>query len=151
MNNDHNITLNSITTYQSGVRQTASNRALKRFTDNALKEYGLTTMQWFVVGTVLDAGENGMSMTELSKKLDTTLAFITHNINLLEAKGIVIRVNHDTDNRSRMVHIPAASVSLCMMIEEKLRDKMRQSIYSKISRSDLQTYIKVLYKLSDFS
>jgi hypothetical protein len=65
--------LSKITTYQTGVIQSAAFRSLRKHTDACLKNHGITTMQWFVIGTILDAEPDGMRITDLSRVVDTTL------------------------------------------------------------------------------
>jgi DNA-binding MarR family transcriptional regulator len=143
--------LSKITTYQSGVIQSAAFRALKKHTDDCLREYDITTMQWFIIGTLLDAGPKGMRITDLSYKVDTTLSFLTNTVNLLESKGMLVRLEHASDNRARMVTVSKSFRPKCKSIERDLRAKLRKSLYSKISSDDLRVYIKVLYQLSNLS
>lgn len=143
--------LSKITTYQSGVIQSAAFRALRKHTDDCLRDYGITTMQWFIIGTLFDAGPKGMRITDLSYKVDTTLSFLTNTVNLLESKGILVRLEHDSDSRARMVSVSKSFRPRCKVIERDLRAKMRKSIYSKISPEELRVYIKVLYQLSNLS
>jgi DNA-binding MarR family transcriptional regulator len=145
------IKLTNVTTYQSGVVQSASYRALNKFTNDILQQHGLTTMQWFIIGTIYDAGTNGIRITDLGKKIDTRLSFLTNTVNLLESKGIVERLSHQTDSRSRMVVVKDSYRETCEEIELDLRSKMRTAIYSKMSPEEFRVYIGVLYKLSELS
>lgn len=141
--------LAKITTYQSGVVQSAAHRQLKKLTDSCLQKHGLTTMQWFIVGTVLDSGKSGIRITDLAKKLDTTLSFLTHVVNLLESKKILTRVAHQDDSRSKMVAVSKKFRPKCSAIEKDLRNELRKKLYAKISPEELRVYIKVLYQFAD--
>src|SRR5690349_9130419 len=88
------IDLSSITTYESGVIQSTAYRVLSKCVTDILKKHGLTMMQWFVLGTIYGAGTGGIRITDLSKKVDTGLPFLTNLINLLETKGLVHRVTN---------------------------------------------------------
>lgn len=140
--------LSNITTYQAGVAQSSAYRNLNKLFSAMLKEHELTSMQWFVLGTIYDAGHEGIQLTQLSTKLQTGLPFITNTINLLESKGMVQRRGSPTDSRSKMVLITDAYIPVCEKIEDDLRNKMRGTVYADISREELQTYIKVLVQLS---
>jgi DNA-binding MarR family transcriptional regulator len=142
------VDLSKITTYQSGVIQSTAHRLLKKHTDDCLREHGLTTMQWFVVGSIYDMGDKGIRITDLAKKIDTTLSFLTHSINLLESRGILVRMSHEEDNRAKMVAVSPKFKSKCPVIEADLRKKLRKSLYSRITPEELSTYIKVLYKFT---
>jgi DNA-binding MarR family transcriptional regulator len=112
-----------------------------------LKDYGLTCMQWFVLGTIFDSGDEGIQLTKLAAKLQTGLPFITNTINLLESKGMVERRGSLTDSRSKCVFIKEEFKVECERIEENLRDKLRKTFYANITPKDLKAYIRVLYKL----
>lgn len=142
------IDLSKITTYQSGVIQSTAYRLLKKHTDNCLREHGLTTMQWFVVGSIYDSGDKGIRITDLAKKVDTTLSFLTHSINLLESRGVLIRMSHKDDNRAKMVAVSPKFKAKCPIIEADLRKKLRKSLYAKITPEELSIYVKVLHKFA---
>lgn len=141
--------LGDITTYQSGVVQSAAIRKLNRFTGEFLEEYDLTTMEWFIIGTVYDAGENGISLTNLKQKLGTTMPFITTSVNTLLKKGALIKSADKNDARTKIVAITPSYRPTCMEIEKYLRARMRELFYSNITPEELRTYVTVLYKMSD--
>lgn len=142
------IDIANISTYQVGVIQSTAFRVINKVTAAMLKDYNLSTMQWFIVGTVFDAGDEGISITDLSRKLDTGISFLTNSINVLELKGMVVRREHGSDSRIRLVHINPAFKPKCVKIEKKLREEMRKTLYSRITRDELNTYIKVLDQLA---
>lgn len=140
--------ISSITTYQAGVAQSSAYRNLNKLFSAMLKDHDLTSMQWFVIGTIYDSGPNGIQLTKLAAKLQTGLPFITNTINLLESKNMVERKDSPTDSRSKSVSIHPDFTSECEQIEADLREKMRKSVYATISPKDLRIYVKVLYQLS---
>lgn len=142
------VDISNITTYQAGVAQSSAYRNLNKLFSAMLKTYDLTSMQWFVLGTIFDSGENGIQLTQLSTKLQTGLPFITNTINLLQSKGMVERRNSLTDSRSKSVFIAESFIPTCRQIEADLRGKMRTSVYGRISQEDLTVYLRVLYQLS---
>lgn len=140
--------LGKITTYQAGVMQAATHRILQKYCDDVLRPYGITKMQWLVIGLVLDAGEAGIRITDLAAKLGTTLAYLTTTINLLESKQMVLRTVKKSDTRTKFVSINLAFAPTCKEIESYLRDELRSTIYAEISPADFRTYMRVLYQLS---
>jgi DNA-binding MarR family transcriptional regulator len=140
--------MRKITTYQSGVVQASAYRNLNKHFTALLKDHGLTCMQWFVVGTIYDSGSDGITMTDLARKLQTGIPFTTNTINLLESKGMVERKDGEKDNRNKFVSISPDFISQCESIEKDLRAKLRESIYQHITPDDLRIYIKVMYQLS---
>src|SRR6476469_9342172 len=97
--------ISQITTYQSGITQAAAHRAVNRIVSEYLLEHGLTAMQWFTIGTIYDAGTKGIRLSDLMRKLHTTLPFVTNTISVLESKGIVQKISHAGDSRIKLVSI----------------------------------------------
>lgn len=141
--------ISQITTYQSGIAQASAHRLINRFVTDHLLAYGLTPMQWFAIGYVYDCAEAGCRLSDLARKLDTTLPYITNTIALLESKGIITKVTHSGDSRSKLVSITPSYRATVEEIESGLREQMRKKLYSedKITRDELQAYIHVLYKI----
>ncbi|MGI9027834.1 MAG: MarR family winged helix-turn-helix transcriptional regulator [Candidatus Saccharimonadales bacterium] len=142
------LDLAQVKTYQAGVLQSTAFRVINKVTTDMLKEHNLSTMQWFIVGTVHDAGDEGISITDLARKLDTGVSFLTNSINVLELKGMVNRKEHAKDSRVRIVRLSPSFKSECLDIETKLRQKMRETLYDHITPEDLRVYIKVLKQLA---
>ena len=141
--------LSEISTYQSGVVQSTASRKLNRHVNDFLRPYELTSMQWFIIGTIYDAGSTGITLTALNQKLGTTLPFMTNSINLLESRGIVQKTSDSKDARTKIVAISPNYTETCREIEDYLRQKMRQLLYKDIEPEDLTSYIKVLYIMAN--
>ncbi len=143
--------ISQITTYQSGIAQASAHRVVNRIVSDYLLVHGLTAMHWFMLGCIYDSGENGLRLSDLTKKMQTTLPFITNTITLLESKGFVRKVAHAGDSRIKLVSISPSYRSTIDAIEIGLRDHMRTTLYgeSGITRDELQDYIHVLYKIVD--
>ena len=129
--------------------QSTAHRILQKHCDAVLKEYGVSKMQWLIIGTVLDAGKRGARITELSEKLGTTLPYLTTTINILESKHMVRRIENKQDNRSKLITVDPAFVPQCEEIEMVLRRTLRETVYAHIDPIEFRTYIKVLAQLSD--
>ncbi len=141
--------ISQITTYQSGIAQSTAHRVINRIVSDYLLEYGLTAMHWFTVGIIYDAGEKGIRISDLTKKLQTTTPFVTNTITLLESKGFVQKVAHAGDSRIKLVSITPDFIPTVEEIEKGLREHMRKALYaeSSVTREELQAYIHVLYKI----
>lgn len=140
--------LSQITTYQAGVIQAMTHRLLQKHCDDILKKYGITKMQWLIIGTVSDAGPDGARVTDLAKILGTTLSYLTNTVNLLESKQILLRTAHKEDNRAKFIYLNPSYTDTSHEIESYLRQKLRTSIYANISQYEFRTYMKVLYRLA---
>lgn len=140
--------LKAITTYQAGILQSSTHRLLQKYSDEVLRPYGITKMQWMITGTILDAGKDGIRITDLAKTLDTTLSYLTNTINLLESKRILERTTDEQDERVKLVTVHPSFVPKCREIEKDLRNHLREVIYKDITPEEFQTYMIVLHKLS---
>ena len=128
--------------------QSSAHRNLQKHCDAVLKDYGISKMQWLIIGSVLDAGRSGVRITELAEKLGTTLPYLTTTVNMLEYKNMLARREYQTDSRSKLIIVAPSFKRQCSEIERVLRDTLRRSIYAQIEPNDLRTYMKVMYKLS---
>jgi len=145
---DFESNLVNIPTYQAGVAQASAYRAIGKLTETIIKDHNLTTMQWYMIGAIYDAGAGGLTTTRLSKVLDTNVSYITNTVNTLIAKNMVIRTTLDIDSRSKVLTIHPDFEPIIPTIEADLRTKLKKVIYQDVTPSDLLTYIKVLYKIN---
>lgn len=140
-------TLQGVTTYQAGIAQAAAHRTLQKYCDQILKPYGITKMQWLIIGTVVDADSSGVRISNLADTLGTTMPYMTTSVNVLELKGILVRRNNKQDSRSKLVSVSEDFSHKCEEIEWTLRDGLRSTIYADISPAEFLVYMKVLYQL----
>lgn len=140
--------LSELTTYNVGVIEAAAHRALRQHKDSLLKNYGLTGVEWYIIGTVADAGDTGIRTTDLASILGTTMGFLTKTVALLEAKKYVFKTANAEDARSSFICFNEKKRTVIEEIEVALRHKLRESIYNHISPEELLTYISVLQKFS---
>lgn len=143
------IELRNITTYQAGVYQARAFRALKQIKNRILEPYEISMMQWSVLGLIKDAGKTGVRTTVLAEQLDTTQAFISNTVSVLEAKKMVRRKADDQDHRAHCIIFNKKYDKLVEEIETKLRDELRKTIYVKVSPEELKTYMNVLVKFAE--
>ena len=141
--------ISKIPTYQANVYQSRANRTFKRLKNKILRKYGLSLTQWTVLGFIYEGGREGVRTSDLAASLNTSQAFITNAVNGLEDKGLVRRTDHSTDARAKMVMLAPGQRTFVKKIESSLRKELRETVYSKISRKDLNTYVKVLKEFAE--
>jgi DNA-binding MarR family transcriptional regulator len=137
-------TLGNVTTYQAGMLQAKAFRKIKKHFEICLKDYGLTSIQWFMLGTIYDSGKQGIAMTELAAQLGIALPTLLTAVALLESKGMVTKTKHSGDSRVKMIAVTPSFAEECPRIEASLRQKLRSSLYKNISSRELTTYMRVL-------
>jgi DNA-binding MarR family transcriptional regulator len=142
--------ISQITTYQSGVLQSSAHRQSMRVKTEYLSRYNLTAMQWFVIGHVYDADEIGLRLNDLMKILDTTMPFITTLVNGLESRKIIQKSADASDSRVKVATLSPSYRHTVEEIEAGLREELRDELYvrDKITRQELETYLKVLSKMT---
>lgn len=133
-----------LTTYQTIVLQSRAHRAIKTYLTHLLKTHGITMMQWSIIGLVADAGDEGIRISDLAQLLDTSLAFITTSVNVLEAKGFVNRTGHNLDNRAKLVRISKEFAPKVSAIEADLERSQQDELYAGLAAKDVAAYFKVL-------
>ncbi len=143
-----NSGLSEITTYQAGATQAFVHRELQKICDDILRPYEISKMQWLIIGNVLDTQKKGIRISDLADKLGTTISFLTTSVNLLEARGILKRLDNVNDTRSKLIVVSDTYVPKCKKIEITLRDGLRNTIYSDVDPAEFRIYIKVLLQLA---
>lgn len=137
-----------ISTYHTAVAQSRAHRALKTHVSQFLRDHDVTMMQWSVIGLIAEAGDDGMRISDLAKCLDTSLAFITTTVNVLEAKKMVQRTTHSRDSRAKIVSLTPEFKPGVAQIEADLNKKLEEWLFPAISAADMATYIKVLDQIA---
>lgn len=151
----HKSTINSLsydemsklTTYQAGVLEATVHRNLQKYCESVLKHYELSKMHWMLIGTVLEH-DKGVRLTDLAKELGTTISYITVSVNLLTSRGILERIDSAHDSRSVLISIAKSYRKTCDEIELKLRESLRDTVYSRVNPEDLRTYVYVMTQLA---
>jgi hypothetical protein len=95
------VSLAEMSTWQSGLTQMAVHRVIRRYCDDFLQQYNLSTMQWLVIGAIYESGDKGTRVTDLAEKAGTTLSYMTTTLNKLQDMRIICRIDLPGDNRSR--------------------------------------------------
>lgn len=140
--------LSDTTTYQNTLTQARAHRAIKTKLSYFLRPHNLTMMQWAIVGSLYQAGDVGLRVSDLAKQLDTSLAFVTTTLNVLEAKGIVHRDNHTQDNRAKVVRLTKDFADKVPAIEKDVATSMYDWMVPSVGQDKVETYIEVINKIA---
>lgn len=105
-------------------------------------------MQWAIVGSLHRAGEAGMRVSDLAQQLDTSLAFVTTTLNVLEAKEIVTRSSHAQDNRAKIVRLSDTFRPNVELIEKEIAQKMQDWLETSIGQENVEVYVNVIDKIA---
>jgi DNA-binding MarR family transcriptional regulator len=140
--------LSDTTTYQNTLTQARAHRAIKTKLSYFLRPHNLTMMQWAITGSLYEAGDTGLRVSDLAKKLDTSLAFVTTTLNVLEAKNIVHRDHHTQDNRAKVVRLTKEFADKVPAIEKDVTNHLRHWMVPSVGLDKIEVYIEVINKIA---
>lgn len=138
-----------MTTYHNTLTQARAHRIIKTKLSYFLRPHNLTMMQWAIVGSLYKAGDTGMRVSDLANQLDTSLAFVTTTLNVLEAKKIVERASHAQDNRAKVVHLTAEFRPKVEVIEKEVAEKMSDWLVPTLGREQVDDYLIAIHKIAN--
>lgn len=138
-----------IPTYRAAVTQSRAQRALKIKVSELLRSHGITMMQWSIIGLVFESGTTGMRISDLAKELNTSMAFITTIVNILEAKSVVQKTSHERDSRAKVVRLNEAFQPKVGEIESLMHAQLDEWLNARVNKKDLGVYFMVLNQLAD--
>ena len=91
--------------------------------------------------------ESGMSMTELSQKLNLSASRVTRIIQDMEAKGLVTSNQSKLDKRSNIVQITKVGVARLNEDGPVHIDTVREIVFSKLNEVEMKTLAKLLVRI----
>lgn len=131
-----------LTTYAMGLLQAKAYRVLKNQTTEALKDFGISTIEWALLGLLYDNKE-GLSFIMLATLLGVEAPFVTAMVHSLEKNNLVMRKSDKNDKRAKIVSLTAAGKNNIPKIEERVRQSSK-FLLEHLSMSDILAYKKVL-------
>ena len=132
----------ALTTYNLGLLQAKAYRILKNKTSELLLTYNISTIDWALIGLLLDKKE-GLRFSEAALALGVEAPFVTVIVDILEEKKIVSRHSSLTDKRSKTIALTVNGKSLALKIEHYLKKETKFLVVG-VSISELIAYRKVL-------
>lgn len=138
-----------IPTYRAAVAQSRAQRALKIKVSELLKTHSITMMQWSIIGLVFESGKDGMRISDLAKELNTSMAFITTIVNMLEAKSVVEKTNHERDSRAKVVRLSESFKPKVKEIETQMHSQLDTWLNTRADKNEIGTYFTVLNRLAE--
>ena len=143
------INLALISNAQAGIVEAAVHRRLQKVFASFLQAHNMAAMEWFVIGYLHERGNvQKVLISDIAKDLQTTMPYMTNLLNSLESKGLIEKVGHESDSRTKLVKILPKAEAVYQVIESDLRAKLRSFIYGKVSQEDFSVYVKVLHSLA---
>lgn len=122
------------------------NSVLERAGDRTTSQHGLTMTQWFALGCVGHADDQGVSHSELGQRLMLSKAPITGVVDRLEKGGFVVRVADQHDRRVSRVKITPKGNETWLAVRGSLR-QLAENICLGFSEPQMQNAETILSRL----
>ncbi len=135
-------------TYSVGILQAQVYRALKKETNDILKDYSLSSFDWALLG-ILSESKQGENAVDLSDELDVSQAFISKIIKKL-LKEEYIEIKKEKDARFRKIFLTEFGRKNLEKIEPILKNKMKV-LLKGVVLTDLYGYVNTLKKIAENS
>ncbi len=133
---------------QVGVFLNLVHCQFKQYLNKIFNKHGfnMTPEQFLVMDTLWDTGV--LSQQQIADILIKDKNSVTKFIDALESKGLVMRVADVSDRRQNKIHLTQKAVDIKLKVTE-IAVESTDIIIKDISKEDLETFIKVLNKMSD--
>lgn len=143
---DRNIS--DLPTYQIGILQSRANRNVQELYERILKEYDLTTPEWFVLGYVdSKTADGGVKVGGIAQELDVQSTYATALLRRLESKALVEARAGNVDRRVRLVSATKKGTTLATAINADI-EKIGHQKLSGMSSTVVRHYLSVLEALA---
>lgn len=139
-----------LTTYQELINQSKSYRTLRNFMAVTLDSYGLTLTEWLVIGCAVDAGPNGIKLSDVAKELDVEIPMITNLVKRAVSTKWIVRVVDKDDKRAKRIIMTKSGLEEACNIEGELKKRTAQWL-DDIDKQTLKGYYTVVAALSEKS
>lgn len=135
--------------YELGIAEMLMARQATNHRNRVLKPYGLSSVEWFVLGLIQNkSAEGGIRVTDLATILDVQTTYITATLNTLRAKGYVDALRDQSDARVRLLVITKTGSKAVATIEEQLHAEFEDVLQGKVSSEEFAHYVHVLEELA---
>ncbi|EUJ33655.1 MarR family transcriptional regulator [Listeria floridensis FSL S10-1187] len=100
-------------------------------------------------GVRMSDSELGVSVSEIGKRLRVSKPSVTQQINALEGKGLITRIQNPADKRAAYINFTDKGKKLTDQIVEYFRESFLD-MQDYLGEEDMRTLIRLLSKLTDY-
>ncbi len=123
-------------------------RNLLEFRETVLRQYGLTSPEWFVLGFVAaSTATGGVKVGDIAAELDVQSTYVTGMLRKLEQKELIATQTDRDDRRARIITVSKKGAAVFAAVEAELT-KQSDAWMGQISDSVAKSYLTVLEILS---
>jgi DNA-binding MarR family transcriptional regulator len=128
-------------TYHSSILQIKAYRTLQARVNGVLGKFGLNSSQWSILGQIYERA--GLRFSDVAALLGVEPALITMMTEPLLDQGLVQKVPHSSDKRSKILVITDSGRQRVKEVEQLLQSTL-EPLLSGASKSELSAYQRVL-------
>jgi DNA-binding MarR family transcriptional regulator len=128
-----------IKSYQTMLTVIQSQQSLKQMLSICLGHYGLTMMQWLVIGVLVDQPQKPIS---IARYIGVTPPYVTLILNQINELGYITTTIIEDDERSKIIVISPEGESLALKVEEKLMSCIEREM-GGLPAKDLTNFFQV--------
>lgn len=129
--------------YNACLQHSRADRVLRLVVAKRLEQFGVTMMEWLLIGVVRNGPKDGMTMTEVAVALDVTLPQVTAlTANLIKQKLLKQKVSRQ-DRRSRSMTITKFGTKTFDAISADV-DTVLTDWISSVSKERFSDYLAVI-------
>jgi DNA-binding MarR family transcriptional regulator len=144
-----NQALNQTKSYEIGMSDMLCSRKLNSLRQQVLAAYGLTGMEWFVLGLIYDAHKaGGIRITELATQFEVKSTYITALVNELKQKNLVNAYVDKEDARARLVVVTKKGMEQIPVIDRELQSATEKLLADKVDAKDLAAFLRTIKKIA---
>lgn len=124
-----------------------ADRMLRTLITHELEAFRIGIMEWLLLGIVAEAPEEGMSLSEIARRLDVSQPQVTALMGEVTKQKLVRQKIQRHDRRSRHVMLSSRGERLVKHAETAMSDAMQEWLRT-ISQKQLETYQTVIEHFS---
>jgi DNA-binding MarR family transcriptional regulator len=119
-------------------------RNIVEFRENILRDYSLTSPEWFVLGYAASAtASGGVRVGDIAAELDVQSTYVTGTLRKLEAKELIKLEAGPSDRRVRLITVTKKGGAVFRAVETEFVKKS-DSLIGETTEVALKNYLHVL-------
>jgi MarR family 2-MHQ and catechol resistance regulon transcriptional repressor len=120
-------------------------RAVEAYAENSISQLEMCGSDFAVLEALLHKGP--LPVNEIGKKVLLTSGSITSAVDRLEDKGLVERRAHNTDRRTKIVHLTKEGKKLITRLYADHAGDMERLASATLTKKDRETLIRLLKQI----
>lgn len=120
--------------------------AAKRMVDSQSRE--CTSSQQSILSALSSAGRRGLTQVQLAELLGVTAATMSRSIDALEQQGVIVRIAHPLDRRSKIIQATEKGRQRLLTCREEQLRQCEQA-FEGLSSSDLDLLKTLLKRIAE--